>query len=184
MDDKQIINLYFSRSEYAITETASKYGRLCYKIACNVLSDRHDLEECVNDTYLCLWNTIPPQRPNNLMAFIAKIVRNLSLKKLEYNRAKKRSSHFTVSLSELETTLPDRSLQSPIEEQALGKMINEFLRGEKEEIRNVFIRRYYFYDDVKDIAKRYEFSETKVKSMLFHTRNKLKKFLIKKGVCL
>ncbi len=182
MDDRQIINLFFSRNEDAIEETASKYGRLCHKIARNIVSDAADSEECVNDAYLHLWNVIPPQRPNNLKAFLAKIVRNVSLKKVEYNKARKRNGQFAVSLTELEAVLPDSSYAHEMADESLGQLINEFLRKEKEEIRNVFIRRYYFYDDIKDIAKRYAFSESKVKSILFHTRNKLKKFLIKKGV--
>ncbi len=182
MDDRQIINLFFSRSEYAIEATASKYGRLCHKIARNIVNDAADSEECVNDAYLNLWNSIPPQRPDNLMAFLAKIVRNVSLKKVEYNQAQKRNSRLSVSLTELETVLPDSSYTHEIADESLGQLINEFLRKEKEDVRNVFIRRYYFYDDIKDIAKRYSFSESKVKSILFHTRNKLKKFLIKKGV--
>ncbi len=183
MDDDRIINLYFSRSEYAITETENKYGRLCHKIAYNVLADKRDSEECVSDTYLTLWNKIPPLRPNNFKAFIAKVVRNLSLKKLEYNSAKKRETHCTVSLNELENTIPDNAFTFEIEERELGELINEFLRGEKQDVQKVFIKRYYFYQDVKEIADDMGFSESKVKSTLFYTRNKLKKFLTGKGVC-
>lgn len=182
MDDKQIIQLYFNRNEAAIQETERKYGRLCYKIACNIVKNASDVEECVNDTYLCLWNAIPPEKPRNFMAFLAKVTRNLSLKKLAYNSAEKRSVTCTVSISELEEILPDAHCQTEIEDESLGQLINLFLRGEKEDLRNVFIRRYYFYEDVKEIAKRYAFSESKVKSILFHARNKLKKFLIEQGV--
>ncbi len=184
MDDKRIIELFFDRDERAIQETENKYGRLCHRIAYNVLDNVSDVEECVNDTYLTLWNTIPPERPHYFKAFVAKVARNLSLKKLEYNSAKKRSAPCVVSISELEEVLPDTRCQFEIEDESLGQLINEFLRGEKEHIRNVFIRRYYFYDGIKEIAKRYEFSEVKVKSILFHTRNKLKKFLMERGVYL
>ncbi len=184
MEDRRIIDLFFNRDEDAIRITQEKYGRLCYKLAYNILNDRADTEECVSDTYLSLWNKIPPERPNNFTAFVCKIVRNLSLKRLEYNSAKKRSSFATVSMSELEETLPDNRYAKEIGEEDLGRLINAFLRKEKETVRNVFLRRYYFHDDIAEIAARYSFSESKVKSMLFHARNKLKKFLIEKGVCL
>ncbi len=184
MEDKRIIDLFFERNEDAIKETQAKYGRLCHKLAYNILNDSADVEECVSDTYLQLWNKIPPEKPNNLTAFVCKIVRNLSLKKLEYNRAKKRSPYATVSMSELEETLPDHRYAKEVEDESLGRLINTFLRGQKAQVRNVFVRRYYFHDDIAEIAERYSFSQAKVKSMLFHTRNKLKKFLIEQGVCL
>ncbi len=183
MDDKQIINLFFARNEEAITQTEEKYGRLCYKISYNILGNHEDVRECVNDAYLSLWNKIPPAEPENLGAYAAKITRNLSLKKVEYDGAQKRSG-YAVSIHELEETLPDSRYQVDIEEGELGEHINAFLRAQKESVRNVFIRRYYFYDEIADIATRYAFSQAKVKSMLFHTRNKLKKFLIERGVCL
>ncbi len=184
MDDKRIIELFFARDEEALRRTEQKYGRLCYTIAYNVLNDEADSAECTSDTYLQLWNTIPPQRPNNLKAYVCKIARNVSLKKYEYNSAKKRNSSCTVSLHELEEVLPDRHLREETDDEGLGKLINEFLRGEKESARNVFIRRYYFYDEVAAIARKYSFSESKVKSMLFHTRNRLRKFLTARGVYL
>ncbi len=183
MEDRQIIDLFFERNEDAIRETQSKYGRLCYKIAFNILNDSSECEECVSDTYISLWNKIPPERPNNFKAFICRIARNLSLKKWEYNNAQKRNSSFTVSLSELDAVIPDESFKYEIEEENLGELINAFLKNEKDIARNVFIRRYYFHDDIAEIAQRYSFSESKVKSLLFHTRNKLRKFLNDKGVC-
>ncbi len=182
MDDKQIIELYFERNEAAIRETDSKYGKLCYRIANNILNDARDSQECTNDTYLGLWNTIPPQRPNNFMAYVCKIARNVSLKKYEYNSAKKRSSNHEVSIHELEEVLPDGEIRDDVSEETLGQMINGFLKKQKKDARNVFVRRYYFYEGIAEIAKKYRFSEAKVKSMLFHTRNKLKKFLEGKGV--
>ncbi len=182
MEDRQIIDLFFARSENAIRETENKYGKLCYRIAHNILNDVRDSQECMNDIYLCLWNTIPPQRPQNFTAYICKVARNVCLKKLEYNSAKKRASQCEVSLTELESVLTSEGENEEISDEGLGKLINEFLRTQKKEVRNVFIRRYYFYEGVADIAKKYGFSEAKVKSMLFHTRNKLRKFLIGKGV--
>lgn len=182
MEDVKIIGLFFARSEEAITETASKYGKLCYSIAGNILGNSEDSEECVNDTYLALWNCIPPQNPSDLMAFICKIVRNLSLKKLEYNLAKKRDTNITLSLAELEDILPDKAICDNFDDEEIGRIISEFLKKEKADARNVFIRKYWYFDSVSDIAKRYKFSESKVKSMLYHTRNRLRKYLIKEGV--
>lgn len=182
MEDAKIIELFFSRSEEAITETTLKYGKLCFSISGNILGNNEDSEECVNDTYLALWNCIPPQRPSNLMAFISKIVRNLSLKKLDYNLAKKRDSSITHSLSELEEILPDKAISNKFSDEEIGRILSNFLKNEKADSRNVFIRKYWYFDSVEDISKRYKFSESKVKSMLFHTRNRLKKYLIKEGI--
>ncbi len=182
MDDLMIIELYFARNEQAINETDIKYGKLCLNMANNILSDNEDSEECVNDTYLSVWNKIPPTRPDNFMAYICKIVRNLSLKKLDFNLAQKRTRKLTVSFSELEEILPDNHTAPENEYENLGKIISDFLRQEKEAPRNVFIRKYYFFDSVNDIAKRYSFTESKVKNMLYHSRNRLKKHLRKEGI--
>ena len=182
MDDLQIIDLYFARDEHAIKETDSKYGRLCFRTAKNILTNDEDSEECVNDTYLTLWNKIPPTRPDNFTAFICRITRNLSLKKLELSNAKKRSSNATISLSEIETILPDDRIAPGLEDEELGKLINAFLWSEKKDARNVFLRKYWFFDSISDIADRYSFSKSKVKSMLFHTRNRLREFLKKEGI--
>ncbi len=183
MEDYTIIELFFARNERAIRETDEKYGRLCRRVAYNILNDDRDCEECISDTYLTLWNTIPPQKPANFTAFVCKITRNLSLKKLEYNTAKKRDSRLEISLAELEETLPDTRFTADAEEESVGALVNQFLRKQKKNVRNVFIRRYYFFDGIAEIAARYGYGESKVKSMLFHTRNKLKKFLEERGVC-
>jgi len=179
MDDLMIIELYFARDEQAIEETDTKYGKLCFHMANNFLSNDADAEECVNDTYLSTWNTIPPTRPNNFQAFLCKIVRNLSMKKLEFNLALKRSQNVTVSFSELEEILPDNRTAPEWEYESLGKIITDFLQAEKEDVRNVFIRKYYFFDSISDIAGRYSFSESKVKNMLYHSRNRLREYLKK-----
>ena len=114
MEDFLIIDLYFSRNENAIKETSNKYGALCFSIANNILSNIEDTEECVNDTYLTLWNSIPPQRPNNFIAFIYKITRNLSLKRLDYNLAKKRNPGLIISFEELDNIITDNMLCSNI----------------------------------------------------------------------
>ena len=182
MDDLRIIELYFERDEQAIKETDSKYGKLCHSIAYNILNNREDSEECVNDTYVGVWNAIPPTRPNNFMAFICKIVRNLSLKRLEFTKREKRSADIIISFEELAAVLPDERYAPNISDEDIGKIISEFLRNQKEDAKNVFIRKYYFFDSISEIAKRYSFTESKVKNMLFYTRNKLKDYLIKESV--
>lgn len=182
MEDLQIIELYFSRDEHAIKETGRKYGKLCFRVAKNLLSNNEDSEECVNDTYLTIWNKIPPTRPSNFTAFICKITRNLSLKKLELSNAMKRSADAVISLSEIEATMPDNHIASGIEDEELGKLISTFLRSEKELDRNIFLRKYWFFDSISDIAERYSMNENTVKSMLFRSRNRLRKFLKKGGI--
>ncbi len=182
MDDLQIIELYFARDEHAIKETDHKYGKLCFRVAKNLLFNNEDSEECVNDTYLTVWHKIPPTRPNNFTAFICKITRNLSLKRLEISNAMKRSVDAIISLSEIEATLPDHSIAPDIEEEELGKLISAFLWREKELDRNVFLRKYWFFDTISDIAERYSLNENNVKSMLFRTRNRLREFLKKEGI--
>ncbi len=182
MDDFRIIELYFERDEQAIKETDSKYGKLCHSIAYNILNNREDSEECVNDTYIGVWNAISPTRPNNLMAFICKIARNLSLKRLEFTKREKRSADIIISFEELAAVLPDERYAPNISDEDIGKVISEFLRNQKEDAKNVFIRRYYFFDSISDIANRYSFTESKVKNMLFYTRNKLKDYLTREGV--
>ncbi len=184
MDDSQIIKLFFERSEEAVKETEAKYGKLCFRIAQNILGRDTDAEECVNDVYWCLWNMIPPQRPDNFPAFVCRIVRNTSLKRLRFNSAMKRSAQAEVSLTELENTLPDRLAQSEMDNMQLGKLISAFLWQEPAHSRNVFVRKYFFFDSIHDIAERYSFSESKVKSMLFHTRNRLRNYLLKEGYAL
>ncbi len=176
MDDNLIIELFFKRNENALSEIEKKYAPLCFKISNNILGNTHDAEEIVNDTYLALWNAIPPERPKNLVAFVASIARNLSLKRHEHRSAQKRSSVELVSLSELDEIIPDPSWND-CNEQGLGETISDFLRTEKLDSRNVFLRKYWYFDSIESIAERYSFSEAKVKSMLFHTRKRLKHYL-------
>ena len=182
MDDLQIIELYFARDEQAIKETDHKYGKTCFRVAYNLLSNNEDSEECVNDTYLTVWNKIPPTRPNNFIAFICKITRNLSLKRLEVSNAMKRSAGTIISMSELEKALPDQCIAPDVEDEELGKLISAFLWSEKALDRNVFLRKYWFFDSISDIAERYSMNENSVKSMLFRSRNRLREFLRKEGI--
>ncbi len=182
MDDANIIELFFQRSEQAISETAAKYGRLCESIAYRIIGIREDAEECVNDTYLNVWNSVPPKRPDNFRAFICRITRNLSLTRVKYYAAKKRTPESLVSFSELEGTLADQTQFSDDGGEALGRAMSDFLRTQSADARNVFVRRYWFLDSVEDISKRYAFSQSKVKSLLFRTRERLKKYLEKEGI--
>lgn len=182
MDDLRIIEMYFERSEKAIRETDRKYGSLCFAVAVNILGNDEDSEECVNDTYLNVWNSIPPTRPDNFMAFLCRITRNLSLKRLDYNKAMKRNPKSLVSFSELEDVLPDNRIVPDAENEEIGRLISEFLNHEKPDARAVFIRKYWFFDSVSDIAARYAFSESKVKSMLYHSRNRLREYMKKEGI--
>ncbi len=182
MEDRAIIELYFSRDQRAISETSKKYGKLCHKIAKRITSDDHDAEECVNDTYFGVWNAIPPQRPENFVAFIAKIARNLAIGKLKYRMAAKRNSDSVVSLNELEEIIPDTSHFDEFEDREVGRWISDFLRKEDEIVRKIFIRKYWYFDSISELSFEYGFSETKVKSLLFRTRNKLREYLEERGV--
>lgn len=181
MDDRSIIELYFARDEQAIKETEAKYGKLCRSIAQNILGSAQDAEECVNDTYAGLWNAIPPARPDHLSAFISRVVRNLSLKRLAMLTRQKHDRALTVSFAELEEVLPDACYRGR-QEGEITACINAFLHTQSAQVRNVFIRKYFFFDSTKEIAKRYGFSQSKVKSMLYHTRQRLKEYLKKEGI--
>lgn len=183
MEDSQIIELYWQRSESAIAETSGKYGKLVRKIAFNIVGNHPDAEECENDTYIATWNAIPPTRPNILSAFLGKIARNIALNRYEYNRAQKRNSEFDLVLSELEECIASKNtVEDSFEEGVLTEMLNEFLEKQKKETRMIFVRRYWYSDSVKDIAKRYGISESKVKTVLFRTRKELQDFLAERGV--
>ncbi len=181
MNDDQIVRLYWERDEQAIRETDEKYGKLCRRIARNILGDECDAEECVSDTYLGLWNAIPPAAPTDLKTFVCRIARNLSLKRLTYNHRRKRDTNRVILFSEIESALTDECV-TPTDDPELGRLLNDFLRTEKEAARKVFLRRYFFSEGIGEIAARYGYSESKVKSMLFHTRTRLRKFLTEKGV--
>lgn len=185
MDDKKIIDLYWERSESAIVETSKKYGRYCDKIAFNILNNNQDAEECVNDAYNATWNAIPPNCPGSLKVYIGRIVRNISLSKYDYNTAKKRNNYFDVILSEIEECIASSETVEAIYERAeLSRVIDAFLSEMDKDSRIVFVRRYWYSDSIKDISSLLQMSESKVKSMLFRTRNKLKIHLEKEGISL
>ena len=183
MDDKEIIELYWVRDEGAIRETALKYGRLCACIAGNILANKEDCEECVNDTYFAVWNVIPDKRPNKFLAFIGKITRNLALKKYEYVTAAKRNPSAVTSLDELGECVSGReSVESEVENRRIEGAIDDFLWQQDEVKRNVFIWRYWYFEPIENICKRTGFGQSKVKSMLFEMRRKLRKFLEDEGI--
>jgi len=183
LDDNLILDLYTDRCESAISETAQKYGSYCLKIAANILGDSQDAEECVNDTYMKAWDSIPPKRPPAFGAFLGKITRNLSLNRFKAKNTQKRGGGFSIVYDELEECLPSReSVESEFDMKETGLLISNFLKLCEKESRTVFVRRYWYGDSVKEIARRFGMSESKVKSSLFRTRNKLKLFLESEGV--
>lgn len=186
MEDSAIINLYWAREERALTETDSKYGGMCRTIAYNILHDREDSEECVNDTWFRAWNTMPPQRPSVLSAFLSRITRNLSLDRYKASRAAKRGGgQMPIALEELGDCVPAvGSVEETVELAELTKILDHFLRDLPEKEACVFLRRYWYVDSTRDIALRYEMAEGSVKSTLHRVRQKLRERLEKEGVAL
>lgn len=186
MEDKQIVDLYWARSEKAISETADKYGRYCYTIAYNILHCNEDSEECVNDTYLHAWNAMPDQRPNRLSAFLGRITRNLSLKRWEKYTAKKRGAgQVPLALDELRECIPaTNQTDSVADDIVLTDVLNRFLASLTAEKRNIFMRRYWYLSPVAEIASDLAISESEVKMSLLRSRNELKQLLEKEGITL
>ena len=184
MTDKEIINLYWKRSEKAIVETDKKYGPYCYSLSYNILSNKEDAEECLNDTYMKTWNTIPPTRPTHFMAFLGKIIRNISLNLLKKNTAKKRGGDIIKIVSdELEDCIPDNnSVEAEIDYHILMNCINSFLSGQPSTKANIFVRRYWYMDTIPLISQRFKMNENTVSSILFKMRKELKKTLEKEGI--
>ncbi|MBQ5327754.1 MAG: sigma-70 family RNA polymerase sigma factor [Oscillospiraceae bacterium] len=184
MEDEKIIELYFERNESAISETAEKYGNYLYKIAFNILSDNEDSEESVNDTYMSVWNTIPPEKPNVFSAFLSKITRYISLNRYRAKKTEKRGSgEIDAAFEEIEECVPDKSdIYDEIETKELAKMISDYLKNLPETERKIFVCRYYYLDSLSDISKQFGFSQSKIASMLHRTRKKILSHLEKEGV--
>lgn len=186
MEDSQIVELYWQRDESAISETSTKYERYLTKVANNILNDVEDSMESVNDTYMHAWNSMPPHRPEMLSTFLAKITRRISIDMFRKRTASKRGgTEYEMSLQELAESGfeagEDSSVIDDNESEVLGQLISKFLRTLPEDTRNIFIGRYFHNDPLKDICAYYGFSETKVKSLLFRTRNSLRDYLAKEG---
>ncbi len=180
MDDREIIALYWERSETAIRETDRKYGKYCHAIAYNILYSKEDAEECVNDTYLKAWDSMPPEKPGRLSAFLGKITRNIALNRYAYDHADKRN----VSLTEVydEAAEPFADPSNMLDEMILRDTINAFLASLPAETRILFMRRYWYMSPVKQIAKDYGLPEGTVKSILSRTRKRFKDYLEKEGI--
>lgn len=182
LDDEKIVELYYGRSETAISETEARFGGYLLSIAKGITGSHEDAEECVNDTYLRAWNSIPPARPAHFGAFLARIVRNIALDRISRRDAQKRGGgELTLMLSELEETLPDTEGEA-VESGELSAIIDSFLRELGARERAVFVRRYFYADSVADIARGGGMSYRNVTSMLHRTRKKLRARLEKEGI--
>ncbi len=183
MDDNAIVALFLKRTETAIAETQKKYGKYCHRIAKNILENDDDAEECVNDAYLKLWNSIPPNHPENFQAFVGKVTRNLALDLYTKLNARKRTnSRYTTAIDELSECLADDSSGDFTDNLALSELLSSFLRTLPEKQRNIFIRRYWYMDNVKSIARTYDITEANVNVILCRTRDLLKHYLESEGV--
>lgn len=185
MDDKAIIDLYWAREERAITETEKKYGAYCRSIARNILRDRADQEECLNDTWLQTWNSLPPQRPHVFPVYLGSITRNLSLNRIRRASAQKRGGNRPeLAYEELQESVPAAlSVEEQVAARELGRVLDRFLRTLPEKECCIFLRRYWYMDSNLQIAQRYHMTEGGVKASLHRTRKKLKAHLEQEGYC-
>ena len=183
MDDSKIIDLYWQRDEKAIEETDSKYGAYCRAVSMNILGVREDAEECVNDTYLAVWNAIPPQKPDPLRTFVCKIARNLAAAKYHANTAKKRNSRYDAALDELEGCFAAGSnVEEAYDAKELSEAINAFLSSLSYTDRFLFVRRYWYSDSMQDIAAMIGSTANSVAVRLYRLREKLRHYLIREGL--
>ncbi|MCI8465355.1 MAG: sigma-70 family RNA polymerase sigma factor [Lachnospiraceae bacterium] len=185
MEDEKILELLFARSEEAIKALAEKYGTRCRKLAGSILGNDRDAEECVNDAYLGIWNTVPPKRPNSLSAYLLGIVRNCSTTRYHTNTAKKRNSFYDAALDELEECIPSgNGVEDVILAGELARLLNSFLETLKKEDRILFVCRYWYSDSVLELAKQFGMSSNRISVRLFRIRDRLRRFLQKEGYVL
>lgn len=183
MDDSAIVKLFWDRSETAITELSKKYGDYCLRLSSNILPDPQDAEECVNDAYHALWNAIPPERPHSLLAYLSRVVRNLSCDRADYRAAGKRDDRSRVYIQELESCFPaPDTLEDAFEARQITQVINAFLDSLDRTNRIIFVRRYYYFDTCKQIGKRVGLSESAVTTRLQRLRNRLRRELEKEEI--
>jgi len=183
VEDEKIIELFFARSEQAIKELDTKYGKVCHRLSYNILHNDLDAEECVNDAYLGTWNAIPPQRPNPLLTFLCKIVRNLSVMRHHANTAMKRNSTYDVALEEIEDCLSSPvTVEKELEIKELAFIIENFLDTLSDENCTIFMRRYWFSDPYEQIAACVGLTEKNVSVRLTRIRKQMKKYLAERGV--
>ena len=182
MEDSKIIHLFFERSEQAIKELDCKYGPAVKKTAANILNDRLDAEECVSDTYLRVWNNIPPHAPDPLMSYVCRIARNLAVNRYHANRAEKRSGNYGLVLDEMEECIPSGvNVETDYDAKELSAAINRFLSALNPEDRFLFVRRYWYADSVADLAAMTNGSANRISVRLFRLREKLRTTLVKEG---
>lgn len=182
-EDERIIEMLFERSEQGIRELDIKYGKICRDLSYRIVGSRQDAEECVNDAYLGAWNAIPPERPDPLLTYILKIVRNISLKVYRRNGAAKRSSRYTLALDEIEACIADsKTVEAELEAGELDHVIEGFLDTQTVENRIIFMRRYWFADSYKDIAELMGLSEKNISVRLTRIREKMRRYLTERGV--
>jgi len=186
MKDKEIIELYWNRDETAIAATADTYGSYCHRIAYNILNNKEDAEECVNDTWHNAWKSIPPYRPERLSTYLGKITRNLSLNRYKLQNAQKRGAgQVELALSELEGCIPaGQDVEQVLDEMVLVSALDQFLYTQPRTERNIFIGRYWYLYSIRELAEGYRMSESKVASLLYRMRRKLKLHLEKEGIFL
>ena len=182
MDDSKIIELFFARNEDAIKHTDDTYGRRLFRLADNIVHNDQDAEESVSDTYMKAWDTIPPQRPERFFAYIARICRNFALKRIDWQKAKKRNAEVVTLTQEMENCIPDTYRNMEADERELGRILDAFLRTLTPENQMVFLRRYWYVDTIAEIAVRYGISESAVQMRLNRTRSKLAMYLAKEGI--
>ena len=182
MEDSEIIRLFFERSEQAIRELDRKYGPAVRKTAANILDDRLDAEECANDAYLRVWNSIPPHAPDSLAGYVCRIARNLAVNRYHADRAQKRSGGYALILDEMEECIPSSAdVETEVEAKALGESINRFLSSLRPEDCFLFVRRYWYADSVSELAEMTNSSAGRISVRLFRIRSKLRKTLTKEG---
>ncbi len=184
--DADILNLYFARDERAIIETDRRYGKACMQVSMGILKSRPDAEECVSDTYIQTWNAIPPTRPQSLLAYVCRIVRNLSINRLRTRTAARRNHDLTVSLEELDACIPAPREDEPASGQAadLARHISDFLRTESETDRRLFVGKYFYTRTVADLALSCGMKEKAVYKHLARTRERLRAYLLERGYSL
>lgn len=184
MEDSQIVDLYWERNEHALQETAVKYGRYCYAIAYNILSNKEDADESVNDTYMSAWERIPPHRPAVLSTFLGKITRRISLNRWRSRTSGKRGGgEVALALDELSACIPaEENTERVLEQKELARTISRFLGTLPKTERDVFVSRYWFLASIREISTKFRFTESKTKSMLFRTREKLRNYLLEEGL--
>ena len=184
MDDKMIIDLFWERSEKAIAETSAKYGSFCHSISYRILHNAQDAEECVNDTWLHTWDSIPPHKPKKLSVYLGRITRNLSLDRYKnYNAEKRKMTRTAEALDELSECISGGdNVSEYVDKLVLKELIESFLHKQTEEKRNIFVRRYWYFDSIHEISAAYGISETNVSTILLRMRAQLRSELQKEGI--